>query len=237
MPAPEYKHLVWNRTDLTVSQGNLQVTYAQAKPPLINENFPPAGYGGEVIPPYAVMRVISNPVKYKNTICWMVSRPDDLSMSLQQVGLHFFNGPSPIPLRGYGLATNDMPAPVLIDLTVDSAVLPYGNANGPVSSNTSAPDTGWFMGIVSGSWALHPSGDLISYGANSWVAVDTGVANGIATMVATQFPYTIIGRDPVTLSGKTPGDSDSPEVAFLYSNQVFWVGRGGLGFGSTGISG
>lgn len=228
---PRYQHLVWNRTDLTISQGNLSVSYGNSAPPLVNVKFPPSGYKGEIIPPYAALRVLTNPIWYKESICWPVCRPDDASMSDQQAGLHFFNGPAAIPVGGFGLATNDMPAPALVDISLNKQ-LAYGNV-----SSTGVDWIGLFIGFASGDWALHPAGDLISYGAQSWLAVDTGLAGGTATMNATQFPYCIVGQHPLDRTTKTPGKTDSPTVAFNYSSQVFWIGRGALGFGSTGVSG
>lgn len=237
MPGPRYEHLVWNRTDLTVSKGNLQVAYQNAVPPLVHDSFPPDNYQGETIPPYAVMRVISNPVLYKERVCWLVGRPDDASMSEQAAGVHFFNGPCPIPVKGFGEGTNELPAPVLIDLTVDSATTPYGNLNGPISSSASADDTGWLMGYASGSWALHPGTDIVNFGSGLFKISTQLVGSGSVTLSAVTMPYVILGRHPVQSSGKTAGLTDSPEIEFLYSNQIFWVGSGALGFGAESTSG
>lgn len=240
--APEYKHLVWNRTDLIASlpggSGSANYNYSLAKPPMLNADWPPSDYAGEVIPPYAVMRVISSPVLYKGEICWPVGPPDDTSMSNQNVGLHFFNGPSPIPVKGYGRATNDLPAPVLVDITADKETLPYGNLNKAVSNTNSVGDENitWLMAYASGSWALHPAADLVSYGAVSWIGADSGLAGGKVTVSFTAIPYTVVGRHPVSLSGETAGPTDKPGVAFLYSNQVWWVGGGAIGYGSQGIT-
>lgn len=228
---PRYQHLVWNRTDLTVSRSNLSASYSLAKPPLIYEAFPPAGFKGEIIPPYAALRVLTNPVFYKDAICWPVCRPDDNSMNTQQAGLHFFNGPAPIPVGGYGLATNDLPAPALVDITVGAPQGAYGNVK-----STGVAWMGIFLGFASGDWALHPAADLVAYGSQSWLSADSGLAGGQTTMLATQFPYCVVGQHPAALSGKTPGPTDSPTVAFNYSEQLFWIGRGGLGFGSTSIT-
>lgn len=234
MATPEYKHLVWNRTDLTVSQGgNLGTSYQGARPPLTDQAFPPSGYAGEVIPPYAVMRVLTNPLWYKDQICFTVCRPDDISMAQQPVGLHFFNGSNPIPVGEFGQATNDLPAPVLVDLTTDPGTIPYGNLSGPTSGSESALDIGMLLGYASGCWALHPAGDIISYGDNGMLNIGSAIIpNGTATMLATVMPYVAIGRLPVKLSGKDPTMKQSPDLAFEYSNQIFWVGTGTLGFGS-----
>jgi hypothetical protein len=184
------------------------------------------------------MRVASSPVYYKDEICWPVARPDDLSMSHQMVGLHFFNGPSPIPLKGYGRATSDVPAPALVDITLQRRNDPYGNTTGSVSGAQSVADVniGWLMAYASGSWALHPADDIIEFGFVSWLGVDTGLPGGQVTVKFTQMPYTVMGRKPVMPSGKTAGPSDAPEIEFLYSNQVWMVGRGAIGFGSEGVT-
>ena len=232
---PRYRHLVWNRTDLTVSAGNLSVAYGSGNPPLVAEKFPPSGYKGEIIPPYAALRVLTNPIWYewegRPAICWPVCRPDDNSMNTQQAGLHFFNGPAPIPVGGYGLATNDLPAPVLVDITVGAPAPQYGNVN-----STGVEWMGIFLGFASGDWALHPAADLVAYGSQSWLSADSGLNGGQTTMLATQFPYCILGQHPALPSGKTPKATDSPTLAFTYSNQLFWIGKGGLGFGSTSIT-
>lgn len=235
MAGPRYQHLVWNRTDLTVSQGgNLGTSYQGAVPPLVNQKFPPANYAGEVIPAYAVMRVLTNPIWYKEEICYTVCRPDDTSMGDQPVGLHFFNGPTPIPVGEFARATNDLPAPVLVDLSIDSATLPYGNL-GPTSGSQSAANQGTLLGYASGSWALVEAADIIAYGGQGLFQTASAVVpgGGQTSMLATVMPYVVIGRHPVALSGKALDMKKSPDLVFEYSNQIFWVGAGTLGFGSV----
>lgn len=233
MAGPRYQHLVWNRTDLTVSQSNLGASYLNSRPPLVSEKFPPANYAGEVIPAYAVMRVLTNPIWYKEEICYTVCRPDDISMSDQPVGLHFFNGRTPIPVGGFTRATNDLPAPVLVDLSIDSGSIPYGNL-GVTSGSQSAADLGTLVGYASGSWALVGAADIVSYGSQGLFQTASAVVpGGTATMLATVMPYVVIGRHPVGLSGKALDMKKSPDLAFQYSNQIFWVGTGTLGFGSV----
>lgn len=207
MGRPKYKHLVQNRTDLAKDGGGV-IGYALAVPPFVDP-YPPQNYEGEVIPPYAVMRVADNPTLYKNRLCWPVSRPDDISHQFQERGLHFINGPLPIPLNGYGLATNQLPAPCLCDLTARQS--PYAGSTLPTfKGNAAANLIGVFFGYMSGSWALHPADDIISVNSN------------LANLITTFFSYTVLGQDPQP-DPQNPGK-------LVYSQNLFWVGEGGKGF-------
>lgn len=142
MKAPTYNLRVWNRTDLSLTaQGLAYSTLAQ-------------GYGGETIPPYAVMRVVRPVFLYKNEWIWPIGLPDDNSALMQQAGLHIINGPRPIPLQGYGRGTQIWPAPALVDQSDYNSIyeVPYDQV-------------GLQLEIKSGSWALEYTAGLTDYGA------------------------------------------------------------------------
>lgn len=160
MKAPIYNLKVWNRTDLsTTTQGLAYSTL-------------PSGYGGETIPPYAVMRVLRPCFLYKDEVIWPVGLPDDNSNLLQQAGLHIINGPKPIPLQGYGVGTQIWPAPALVDQ--QDYVSPY---------QVPYTDVGLQLEIKSGSWALEYTAGLTDYGAytvlSPYAIVDLSSPTGI----------------------------------------------------------
>lgn len=259
LTGPKYRHRVWNRTDLTgiqIANGNL--SYSLAQSPFINKAFPPKDYKGETIPPYACMRVITNPVYYEDTIVWPVGRPDDSSLNLQQAGMHFFNGPKPIPFttdgdgvpNGYGDATNDLPAPVLVDLTGQASAFPYGNlpitpqqagqglftpvqlAGQPLNILT------WLAGPFSGAWALHVAGDILTVGTNlvSFSAPNLAAGNVPVSITAAFIPYCILGQDPDLSRNPPTPTTGGQQAEFFYSGQVMWVGPGGLAVAAVATS-
>jgi hypothetical protein len=234
----KYEHLVWNRTDLLLNNG--VVGYEGALPPLVNEQFPPdpsSTYKGETIPAFAAMRVINNPIIVQDgesqRICWPVCRPDDQSFAVQARGFHFINGPTSIPLGGMTEATNQLPCPALVDVTVDQPTL-YGNVGTIVPNSQTANGFGIIgnlLGYVSGSWALHPAGDII-LGQSIIPQNMFSIANfslpggGSGNLLVSSMPYVVIGQHPML-------NFDLPKGQFEYSGKIFWIGEGAIGFGSV----
>lgn len=207
MSIPRYNHFVQNRTDLGSGGGSSGIiNYSKAVSPYVDP-YPPAGYAGEVIPPYACVRICAQATLYKDQICWPVCRPDDNSLQFQEKGLHFFNGPTPIPYLGYGFATQDLPAPVLIDMSALSD--PYSGARVP----SIAELIGLFFGYMSGTWALHAADDIIAAGISAF------------NTFSTFFPYSMLSKD-LKADSNTPG-------GYIYSDAVYWMGDGGKGYQSV----
>lgn len=236
-----YRHLVWNRTDQTIAQvnaGNLAYSYqgelyVSKNDPFWNINGSQgsavnSSYKGEVIPPYAAMKIIAEPVYYKDRICWPVGRPDDLSLDNQIPGVHFFNGPAPILVKGYGEATNDLPAPALLDMTGQSASFPYGNTPTPQTNPAAlggAPLNvqGLLFGFFSGCWALHPAADVLTIASNILsFGANYGSGSAAVNFNAMFIPYTITGQF-IDLAKKPTKGQD-----FYYSTQIAYVGPGSL---------
>lgn len=89
---------------------------------------------GEVIPAYAVMQIASVGTQNDGTVLYTVIKPDT------DHALHvLFNGPTPLAVGGYGVATCDFPAVALYDTTLSAG---------------SPPDPGESWGVQDGSWYL-----------------------------------------------------------------------------------
>lgn len=191
---PRYNIQVWNRTDLSspLPSNTLREVEYTLVPNAFVPNPPPglpgagngwaqgassgggvAPYAGEVIPPYACMKIAGAPLIFKDDLLWPVCLPDDGSMIGQQAALHFFNSAQPIQFLGKGLATQDDRAPALVDMTALGK--PYQGA-----------DPGLYVGemaIMCGSWALQPASNAIN-------------ANNTSTTPITFWPYCSMGRMP-----------------------------------------
>lgn len=196
-PDNKFNIQVWNRTDLSVTSGLMQyaVAYQNFKTFKYIGDVPgllmaaqgqPQKYAGETIPKYACMRIAGPMVWIDDEPTYPVCLPDDTSQSFQEAGLHFFNGPTPIPLDGIGWATQTLPAQALVDMTPDAPKQSYGLSPAQtLLGQNEKLDIGAPLGIMSGCWALHNFND------------PTDVNISVLNQWPELFPYTLMSYVPL----------------------------------------
>lgn len=209
-----YNILFQNRTDLAARNLPLPAAVYTLSP----NSFVPFQmtdtYVGEVIPAWACMRIAGAPTIYEGDLCWPVCLPDDRSETYQEAGIHIFNSNVPIPVKRYGMGTQDLPAKVLFDYTA-----PAGGTYGTLYADKFAESdadlwVGGQMVLRSGSWALQSVGNMQS-------DFQTG-----GVLPFTYWPYTLMGLDPLPLTNPPPLDPKTGEIAYEYPRYLIWVQRG-----------
>ncbi len=187
--------MVQNRTDISGQSNALadfNLDYREATLP--------ANYQGEVIPAFAVMRIIQAALMVDadgvptGDLVYQVTIPDDNADRTQQSGLQFINSESPIPLLSYGLATKDFPTEALVDMGTIY--------NRPIDL-VGAP-----LAVAGASWALTLIGD------------EFGDTQGLSAP-GTIWPY-------CAMSPSFDPDPNNPGKG-IFSTYRFWIdvyGRG-----------
>lgn len=193
---------VQNRTDLMdPNKKDCIVAYKNSPNAFVPFKMPEKGYAGETIPARAIMR-LAGPMFYLDDgeEVFRVCMPDDQSQAYQEAGIHFINGPTPIPPGKIGMATKSLPTLVLWDWTA-----PGGVYNAQFVQSDSRYYVSGEMGIMSGSWALQTAGNVIS-------------ANDASTKPTTYWPFTRMSLQAVP--------DPNTRGKFSYDKSLVWVDRG-----------
>jgi hypothetical protein len=192
---------VQNRTDLMdTNNKDCIVSYKNSPNSFVPFQLPKV-YAGETIPARAIMR-LAGPMIFlaDGEPVFSVCMPDDQSQAYQEAGIHFINGPTPIPVGKIGMGTKDLPALALWDWTA-----PGGVYSAQFEQSDSRYYVSGEMGIMSGSWALQTAGNVIS-------------ANQSSTKPTTYWPFTRMSLQAIP----------DPNVRgkFSYDKSRVWVDRG-----------